>query len=371
VKRGTAAKRRQPAERRRPPAPGALLTLLARGLGLSRAALLVESAPGGDLEPIALHGVRRLASLAPGGAPDAGPWSAALPVATAERTIGLLLVDAGAGAPLTVVDAHLAEAAAAIAARLVEQGRAAADLERAQAMLGQADRLAHLGMLAAGIAHEIRNPLVSVRTFIQLLPERLADEEFRTGFRDLALREIERICGLLTDLLAFSRPAPPEREPTDVNELVGQTVRILDPEARRRNVALAVTVDDAVPHVVADEAQVKQVLMNLVLNAIEACDSGGRVDIATRHELGGDGRWVTVAVADSGGGIAPEVAERVFDPFFTTKETGNGLGLFIARQIVDGHAGRIAVDSVPREGTTFTVRFPVALEPRQAGADAR
>ena len=94
-------------------------------------------------------------------------------------------------------------------------------------MARRSDRLSALGILAAGVAHEIRNPLVSVRTFIQLLPERLADEEFRTGFRDLALGEIERICGLINDLLAFSRPAPAQREPTDLNELVAQILSLI------------------------------------------------------------------------------------------------------------------------------------------------
>src|SRR5256886_6994000 len=115
----------------------------------------------------------------------------------------------------------------------------AADLARSRELLARADRLAALGMLAAGVAHEIRNPLVSVRTFIQLLPERLADEEFRTGFRELALGEIERICALINDLLAFSRPAPAERERTDLNELVAQIARLLEAEARPPDVPAA------------------------------------------------------------------------------------------------------------------------------------
>ena len=109
----------------------------------------------------------------------------------------------------------------------------AADLARSRELLARADRLSALGMLAAGVAHEIRNPLVSVRTFIQLLPERMSDEEFRTRFRDLALAEIERICDLINDLLAFSRPAPAHLDATDLNDLVSSIVRLLDAEARK------------------------------------------------------------------------------------------------------------------------------------------
>src|SRR5438094_10476353 len=121
-------------------------------------------------------------------------------------------------------------------------------------LLGRADRLSALGMLAAGVDHGIRNPLVSVRTFIQLLPERLADEEFRTEFRELALGEIERICALINDLLAFSRPAPAERKPTDLNELAAQIARLLEAEARRRDVAGAFHAEPDPAHVVVDGA---------------------------------------------------------------------------------------------------------------------
>src|SRR5207237_6441262 len=118
--------------------------------------------------------------------------------------------------------------------QLVESERQAAELQHTRELLGRADRLSALGMLAAGVAHEIRNPLVSVRTFIQLLPERLADEEFRTEFRELALGEIERICTLINDLLAFSRPAPTEPAPSALTGLAAPASRLLEAEARRR-----------------------------------------------------------------------------------------------------------------------------------------
>src|SRR5207247_1738146 len=160
------------------------------------------------------------------------------------------------GAPLTPAERALAAGVADALAQLVASERQAAELRQTRELLGRADRLSALGMLAAGVAHEIRNPLVSVRTFIQLLPERLADE-----------------------------------------------------------------------------AQVKQVLMNLRLNALQACGSHGSVEITTRSEEDRGERWCTVTVGDSGAGIPPEHVEQIFDPFFTTKDAGSGLGLFIARQI--------------------------------------
>ena len=245
------------------------------------------------------------------------------------------------------------------AALLLEHTQLAAELVRAHELLARADRLSALGTLAAGVAHEIRNPLVSVRTFIQLLPERLGDQEFRTTFRDLALGEVERICGLINDLLAFARPAPAQVEPTDLNELVGQIVRLLDAEARRRGVVVACMSDPALPLVTVDEAQVKQVLMNVILNAIEACAARGRVEITTRTDESGEESSCVVAVADSGRGIAPEHLEQIFDPFFTTKDAGSGLGLFVAHEIVTHHGGGITAAPRAEGGTVFTIHFPV------------
>ncbi len=188
-----------------------LLELLARALGLERAALLVEQTAGGVQVPVATWGAVRLPSLDPASEPPNGPWSAVLVLESSGRPFGRALLAAPGGRSLP-------PAARALASRLVDGATALLartqlehDLVRARELLARADRLAVLGTLAAGVAHEVRNPLVSVRTFIELLPERLHDEEFRTSFRDLTLAEIERICALLNDLLAFARPAPGQR----------------------------------------------------------------------------------------------------------------------------------------------------------------
>ena len=339
----------------------AQLALVVRALGLERAALLLEESPGGEFVPVAVHGAVPIARLAPSAAPGGGPWSTIVNVAAGGRPTGLLLLDRGGGAALSSTDQALAAQCAESAARVAAHPGLAADLARSHARLARADRLSTLGTLAAGVAHEIRNPLVSVRTFVQLLPERLDDEEFRTAFRDLALGEIERICSLINDLLAFARAAPAQREPTDLNEVTSQIVRLLDAEARKCDVMLTCRPAPGLPLVLVDEAQVKQVLLNVLLNAIEASGGHGTVAVSTGVDAA-DG-CVVVKVADSGEGIPPGDTERIFEPFFTTKETGSGLGLYIAKQIMTRHGGDISATPGPEgRGTEFVMRFRISAE---------
>ncbi|HJQ83489.1 MAG TPA: ATP-binding protein [Candidatus Binatia bacterium] len=356
----TAERGRQAAEPAGHADLAALIGLLARALDLDRAALLLPTSPDGPLAVVVQHGA--------GGRKDAAfdfaAWTLSVPVTEA----GMLVVHRRGDAPLDATDRALAERTAAGLARILDSDRLEADLQHTRELLARADRLSALGTLSAGVAHEIRNPLVSVRTFIQLLPERLGDEEFRTGFRDLALGEIERICGLINDLLAFSRAAPADREPTDLNDLAAQIARLIDAEARRRDVTVVCRPDPTLPLVVVNDAQVKQVLMNVILNAIQACPQHGRVEIATRTEDEAGRRWCAVVVSDSGTGIPPEHLQRIFEPFFSTKDAGSGLGLFIAHEIVAAHGGAIRAVPRPQGGTDFSILFP--LEPRVADADA-
>src|SRR5262245_21821471 len=279
---------------------GALAELLARGLALERAALLVED--GGGLVPAATWGTVRLSRMQAGEPPADGPWSATLPITASGRTVGLALLGAPGGRPLPPAQCALAIRLLAAVGEVLAGGSIDPSAARARELLARADRLAVLGTLAAGIAHEIRNPLVSVRTFIELLPERLHDEEFRTEFRQLTLAEIERICGLLNDLLAFTRPPPAQLEPSDLNALATQTVRLLEPEARKRGVSIRLALDDGLAPVSIDEGRVKQVLMNLILNAIEACAARGTVNVAT--SMAASGAWRPLERAGDGPGRA-------------------------------------------------------------------
>jgi signal transduction histidine kinase len=368
--RGAAAERRQP-KVREDAASGAvegLVSLLARALDLESAAVTLERGDGERPALVAVHG-----RLPPESALNGHGnrfWSLTVPIEVEGRGAGRLLLARPDAAPFRGSDRTLVRTVAAAAGRLLAHVELGAELARTRQLLARADRLSALGTLAAGLTHEIRNPLVSVRTFMQLLPEKLHDPEFLGTFRDLALTEVERICRLLNDLLAFSRPAPPQRDPTDLNDVVEQVMRLLDAEARREDVALVRDLDPALPPVVLDEGQIKQVLMNVLLNAIEASGAGGRVDVTTRVDGEPDARMCVVTIADSGSGIAAEHVDRVFDPFFTTKASGNGLGLFIARQIVAEHGGRIAPAPRDGSGTVFSIHLPADAGERGAGARA-
>ena len=351
--------------------PDVLLELLARALGLERAALLVEQTAGGVQVPVATWGAVRLPSLDPASEPPNGPWSAVLVLESSGRPFGRALLAAPGGRSLPPSARALASKLVDGASALLARTQLEHDLVRARELLARADRLAVLGTLAAGVAHEVRNPLVSVRTFIELLPERLHDEEFRTSFRDLTLAEIERICALLNDLLAFARPAPGRAQAndltSDLNALVLQTVRLLEPEGRKCGVSLATRCAAALPPVAVEEGRLKQVLMNVILNAIQASPGRGAVEISTQQSPPPDDGWSIVEVADSGPGIPPELAPHIFDPFVTTKETGSGLGLHVAQRIASDHGGAIRARSRPDGGTIFAIHLPTVAVERDVG----
>ena len=334
-----------------------MLEILAAALHLERAALLLQPPEGGDYAPVATVG------RAPEHA-DRGRWSAIMAIGVPPQQVGLLLLALPDGAPLSATATRQAESVAEGLARIRTHARLQADLTRTTALLARTDRLAGLGTLAAGVVHEIRNPLVSVRTFLQLLPERLDDLQFRTEFRELALAEIERICELINDLLGFARSNATERVPVDLNLILQQTVRLLEPELRRQRIVVATTLAADLAPILADDGQIRQVAMNLIANAAEACDGPGEVLVQTARVCA-DGRdRAMLAVGDSGPGIAPGAAERLFEPFFTTKPEGSGLGLYIVRQIVTEHGGQIRTEQRPGGGALFSVFFPLPAERR-------
>jgi signal transduction histidine kinase len=262
------------------------------------------------------------------------------------------------------------------AAIAIDNARLYENLKQSQMTLRRADRLSSLGMLTAGLAHEIRNPLVAIRTFTQLLPERYDDPEFREVFQTLALKEVDRICGLINDLLSFARPSRPNIAEENLNEVVDGVARILESQAKDREVTISREFSPDLPRAWFDREQLKQVFMNLILNAIQAMREGGSLVIATRVSSDGEGSsahpCVQVEVRDTGIGIPQENLEHIFDPFFTNKEGGSGLGLSISNQIIEEHGGRILVKSKIKEGTSFFVNLPldkptaVAVDPMRA-----
>jgi two-component system NtrC family sensor kinase len=285
-----------------------------------------------------------------------------LPLVSKDRLIGVLNMGHKQGRDLySGEDLEVLATLANQAAIAIENARLYENLRQSQDIIRRADRLSSLGMLTAGLAHEIRNPLVAIRTFTQLLPERYADAEFRNNFQKVALKEVDRICGLVNDLLSFARPSTPNVSAEDVNQIVESTARILETAAKENDVRIDLHLDPSLPNILIDKEQIKQVLVNFVLNAIQAIEDGGVIELSTRSfAKDRSQQFVQVGVRDSGVGIPVRDLENIFNPFFTTKEGGSGLGLSISHQIVQDHGGSIIVESKESEGSTFLINLPVS-----------
>ncbi len=226
-------------------------------------------------------------------------------------------------------------------------------------MLG-AEKLALVGKLAAGVAHEIRNPLASIRMWLYSLRKSLAGQA--DPLRKLAVieEEVGRLAKIVEDFLAFSRPAEPRPGPEDPEGLIRGTVALLAHSAAEKQLALHLDIEAGLPQILVDPDQFRQVLVNLLNNAVEATPAGGWIRIAAGRWTTQDGAGVLFRVRDSGGGIPPEVQAHLFEPFVTTKEHGTGLGLCIAARLVQQHRGFLALEATGAEGTTFRFWIPAA-----------
>jgi signal transduction histidine kinase len=242
----------------------------------------------------------------------------------------------------------------------MENARLYEDLKRSKSYMRRADRLASLGTLTAGLAHEIRNPLVSIKTFTQLLPQRLEDEEFRNHFLNIAVGEVDRISSLVTELLDFARPSDPKLELEDINSILDGMILLVSTESKKKLIQLVKNYDKKLPPINIDKEQIKQVFLNILLNAIEATPENGTITVRTRHFVKPGGRpYLQIEFTDTGSGIPSEKLEEIFNPFFTTKRTGSGLGLSISNQIVQDHQGYIEVESELGKGASFFINLPL------------
>ncbi len=293
-------------------------------------------------------------------------WQVCIPLTMGSDLIGFISLgrkrnlDAFFAEDLALLGTLAAEASVAL-----ENARLYEELKRSQDIIRRADRLSALGTLAAGIAHEVRNPLVSIQTLFQLAPDRLHDEEFFTTFLAMTANEVTRISDLITELLTFARSPTRSLAPVSLNDTVDRVATLLEPEARKHGLQLARELSHNVPPVKADNDQIKQVMINLILNAMQATGPGGVVTVTTRSVQRGSMRAGQFEVSDTGIGMPQEQLDHIFDPFFTTKDKGTGLGLAIVHQIVMEHGGSISVDSRPGVGTSFFVDLPLA---EQTGA---
>ncbi len=244
------------------------------------------------------------------------------------------------------------------------------EVSRLELQLRRADKLAALGTLAAGVAHEVKNPLHALSLNLHLLAQEL--EAPQPSREDVAVyvgvlrTEIDRIHRIVENFLRFARPSIPEVKPLDLNALAERVLSVVAFEAADRGVTVATEFDPHLESVPGDEGQLAQVVLNLVINALQAMPSGGTLTVGTRRQA----QWAELTVRDTGEGIPTELIPQIFDPYFTTRPAGVGLGLAIAHRIIEGHRGTIDVESRAGEGTLMLVRLPLgpAAEAGRAGS---
>ena len=304
---------------------------------------------------------------------SANPTSAfVVPLITRSRVIGIIATDAvdEDGIPretretMEIFAPQIAIAIenAKLYNRLIEQME---ELKRSQALLSRAEKLSFLGNMAARLAHEIKNPMTAIGTFIQMLPQKYDDEEFRTEFYEIAMEETARVNNLIAELLDLAKTRESHFELNDVNELIDKMILLTSPQSHSKHIDIVRNYAPDIGQVWMDPEKIKQVILNLLSNAIDFTPDGGRIEFTTKIIMkSGKGEAVQIVIKDNGPGISQPIIDKVFDPYFTTRHkssihNGTGLGLFIAHKNMQDHGGTIEVKSkVDDEGTTFTLTLP-------------
>lgn len=229
---------------------------------------------------------------------------------------------------------------------------------RLEDQLKRADRLSAIGVLAAGIAHEIRNPLTGIKMIVHLLMADMPPDDHRIEPISMIQREIERLEKIIVNLLDFAKPVKPKLEKVNIPEIIDNCLLLVQNQIKKMELTLQKDYPSNFPQIIADPSQLKQVFLNIITNAIQASYKGGLINIS----LGNSDKEVWIAIKDTGIGIAQDKIKSIFDPFMTTKEEGTGLGLPLAQRIVDEHGGRIEVESKLGAGATFTIYLPLVIE---------
>lgn len=234
------------------------------------------------------------------------------------------------------------------------------------------ERLALLGELSAGIAHEIRNPLAGIKASAQVLQESLSHEDFRSELINRIVKEVDKSNRLLKEFFKFARPLPPRFGFFDIEMIIDSVYLLLAPRLKKNNIKFKEEFEDLIPQVYIDETQIEQVILNFFLNAVDVMIDGGELKVRTSKQKLGlldappekfiiadeDLYYVIVEISDTGKGIKPEVIDKIFNPFFTTKKDGLGLGLSICSRLIEENRGKVDVVSTPGKGTTFVLALP-------------
>jgi two-component system sensor histidine kinase HydH len=241
------------------------------------------------------------------------------------------------------------------AAGIVFLFRDITELQHLKKEIARSRHLASLGSLAAGVAHEIRNPLSSIKGFATYFRERYRDNPEDEKTAGIMIQEVDRLNRVIGQLLDYARPMTMHRQKTPIQNIIQHTLRMIETQAREKEIMLQADLPADIPAAGIDPDRMKQVFLNLYLNALGAMEDGGMLSVALA-ELPGE--RIRIEIRDTGVGIAPEDLGRIFDPYFTTKPSGAGLGLAIVQKIVDAHGGEIQVESTPGQGTTVTILLP-------------
>jgi signal transduction histidine kinase len=239
---------------------------------------------------------------------------------------------------------------------VVATGLDVTDFKQMQELLHKTERIAELGTLASGMAHEIGTPMNVILGRAEYLLQRTSDEGMKKGLTTI-VAQIERITKVMNQLLDFARRKTPERGAVDLGKIVEDSLEMFQTRIAHSRITVEKAIEANLPSVYADRDQLMQVLINLVVNSLHAMQEGGRLRLSLDRENG----YVRLGVSDTGHGMSEEIRSKVFDPFFTTKDfgKGTGLGLTVAKGIVEEHGGTISVESVVGHGTTFWIRLPL------------
>ncbi|MEJ2656142.1 MAG: response regulator [Desulfobacterales bacterium] len=230
-----------------------------------------------------------------------------------------------------------------------------AEINTRQAMMQQ-DKLASIGRLSAGVAHEINNPLTTILTTAMLIQEDIDPKNPMYEELGTITNEALRCRKIVSSLLDFARQTKPAKKYHNINDIIIECIRLTRKQAEFKDIKIRKELSEKLPKLFLDKEQIQQALINLILNASDATEPGGQITVSTAFSP--DNQFVTITVSDTGKGIADEVIDKIFEPFFTTREIGTGLGLAITHGIIGRHGGEISVQSRPNEGTAFTIRLP-------------
>jgi len=303
-----------------------------------------------------------------------------VPLITRSKVIGVIATDASHGEEIPKETRETMGFFAPQIAIAIENARLynrlqdqMMELKRSHALLSRTEKFAFLGNLAARLAHEIKNPMTAIGTFLQMLPQKYDDEEFRQEFREIAMEETMRVNNLITELLDLVKQRETHFEFNDIHDLIDKMILLISPQSNAEKIEVVRRFDPDIGQVWLDYEKMKEVILNLLSNALESTPKGGEIEIVTRIcKKNEKAKNICIEIRDNGEGIPESMIENIFDPYFTTKHksnihNGTGLGLFIAHKNMRDHGGSIEVNSKVNVGTTFLLTLHVYPPSKYSG----